>query len=87
MPLDVEDEDGTTFPDHVIGVLLAQPDDAEIVRQHWQEIRSFGIEPSDEIWLREMEAVLPAVRTVAARLLRGEPVTHADVVELLEKAG
>lgn len=87
LPLDVEDEDGTTFPDHIVGVLLAQPDDAQIVRQHWQEIRSLGIEPSDGVWLREMEAVLPVVRVVAERLLRGEEVTHGDVIALLEKAG
>lgn len=70
-PLEVEDDDGCTFSDYVVGVLLQQPDDASRLG----DVTS----ASQDVWMRELECVWGAVQSLAGRLLAGESVTHEDV--------
>lgn len=83
VPLDGEDEEGTTFDEHVTGVLLGQPDDAAALAaddERVQQLRAFGVEVDPyAVWHMELERVWPAVQSVAAQLLSGDVLTDADV--------
>ena len=93
-PLDVEDEDGAMFADHVGGVLMGQSGPggdlseymAAMEARNWMMMASLGPDSvremewgSEQHWLLEMEEQWKVVRTIAARLHRGDRITDADV--------
>lgn len=95
-PLDERDDDGCTFSDCVVGVLLHQPGDAamwgawlhepaqENARQAMADVgMTFAPE---EVWDRELELVWPEIQTLAQRIRAGEVVTDAEVRHLYEGA-
>lgn len=78
VPVDDEDHDGLALDDLVHAL---RPHD-----DHVEQLQLLGIDVRPyEVWHRELEAVWPAVQTVAARLLAGDVLTDADVREVVER--
>ncbi len=82
-----------TFEDHVHGALLAQPDDAAIVRRAGAEVRASGLPPelvrqldrqTDVVWQMELQRVWPAITAVSGALLDGRCVSHEAVEALVD---
>ncbi len=84
----LEDEDGLTFGDHVHGALLAQPDDAAIVRRAGAKARASGLPPelvrqldwrTDVVWQMRLQRGWPAITAVSVALLEGRCNSHEAV--------
>lgn len=74
-PLDGEDDDCLTLDDYVMGVLLTQPDDRQLMAGRYESV----------VWPMEIDRVWGAVEAVALLLLSGDTVTHDDVARLVDR--
>lgn len=92
-----EDEEGLSFADRLFDVFLGGgAGDREVLSEHFASYAGLAAQLPPEIsagdleratkrtWTGELEAVWPAIETVATRLLAGAEITHASVNALLE---
>ena len=89
--LDGEDDEGLTFEDYIIGVLLEQPSDRSALQAARAQARADGEppgrdRPAEQVWQIELERVWPAIAAVAGVLLAGGPLTHEVVNSLVDRA-
>ncbi len=90
-PLDGEDEDGCTLADYVFGVFLTQPVDSADYDRATRADDELGSDGRGRgvaecvVWPAELQQVWPAVEHVAARLLEGDAVAHAEVEAAVER--
>ncbi|MGY1697374.1 hypothetical protein ACI780_20945 [Geodermatophilus sp. SYSU D00814] len=87
--LEDEDDDGLTFDDYLLGVLLEQRDDAAVLDAASLEARATGLAPernrqTEMVWRMELERVWPTIAAVSKALLAGATVTHEHVDRLLD---
>jgi len=95
-PADEEDEDYLTLAGHLFGVFLgAGAEDWQEVSEHFAGLAELaGLLPpeitvddlvrlTEQVWARELQAVWPAIETVATSLLAGAEITHASVGEAI----
>lgn len=96
-PADEENEDYLVFADHLFGIFLgAGAEDWAVLQAHFDGYAGLAtmlppqvtagdlVRLTEQVWARELQAVWPAIETVATRLLAGEECTHARVNTLLE---
>lgn len=95
-PADEEDEDYLVFADHLSAVFLGVgAEDWAELREHFvwvaglaallpPEITAGDLERiTEQVWARELQAVWPAIETIATRLLAGTEITDATVGEAI----
>lgn len=91
--LDECDDEGLEFPDCVMGVLIEQPGDAEIVDAatiaHRATLESAGLDhlshDAHAVWMMELERQWLTIQTVAGALLSEGVVTTASIRQLIER--
>lgn len=90
-PLDTSDglldAEGSLFADRVMGVLLQQPEDAEVVYAYEQELAAnaalmgvdrLALTPISVVWDTELERAWPRVKELASRLEAEASTTRAS---------
>jgi len=95
-PVDEEDEGYLIFGDHLFGIFLGTgAEDWQELQAHYARLAELAgslppeisvddlVRLTEQVWARELQAVWPAIETVATRLLAGEQITHASVGEAI----
>jgi len=97
-PADEEDEDYLVFADHLFGVFLGVgAEDWAVLREHFAGLAGLAAMLPPEItagdleriteskWTLELQAVWPAIETVATSLLAGAEITDERVGEAIRR--